>query len=223
LTVRLDPTYRAIATRYPTAGIYDRIATSAEYADVIAIEELTNPRIREERRLFEAKIRPKDRLFGPGTYPVVASFVYSQAGRFCDGSFGVYYAGLSEQTAIAESAYHTAVFLRATHQGSTDADKRIYTAIIDAELHDIRKPSMRAKVYDPSDYTASQTYGRRIYDADILDGILYNSVRDLGGHCVVAFRPRVITNCAVHKYVQLRWDGQQIIGTAELTNIRKYE
>ena len=217
------PTYRAIASRYPTTGIYDRIASSAEYADIIALEALTNPRVLDEQAAYTAKIRVEDRIFGPGTYPITSSFVYSTAGRFCDGSFGVYYAALSESTAIAESIYHTSLFLRSTNETSTDVDKRIYTATANAEVDDIRTRSMRSKLYHQSNYKTSQIYGRRLYEVNLLDGIVYNSVRDAGGECVVFFRPRVLSDCLVYKYVQLRWDGTRVVAFADLANIRNYE
>jgi hypothetical protein len=217
---RFAPTFRAVATRYPTAGIYDRIASSAELADVIAIEALTNPRIREEASAYGRKVRPADRISGPGTTPIIASFAYSVAGRFCDGTYGVYYAGLEEQTTIAESRYGTEVFLRSTSEPSIDVDKRIYTATIEGDLDDVRPRSMRAKIYDPNDYSASQAYGRKLYDADVVDGIVYNSIRNRGGHCIVAFRPRIVSDCIIAKYIQFRWDGHRIVSVADLANIR---
>lgn len=219
---RFAPTFRAIASRYPTVGVYDRIADSIELADLIAVEALTNPRLREEASAYGRKVRPADRISGPGTTPIIASFAYSVAGRFCDATYGVYSAGLDEPTTIAESRYGTEVFLRSTSEPSIDVDKRIYAATIEGAFDDVRPRSMRSKIYDPSDYSASQTYGHKLYGADVVDGIVYNSVRNRGGHCVVAFRPRVVTDCVVHKYVQFRWDGHRIVSVAEVADIRLY-
>ena len=220
---RLSPTYRLVSSRYPTVSVYDRIVDPSRFADVLAIEALTNPRVREEAGAYY-KIRAADAIAGPGTTPIMASFAYSQASRFCDGSYGVYYAGLEEATAVAESRFHTEVFLRATAQAPIDVDKRMYTATIDGSFDDIRPLSMRSKLYNanPQQYAYPQQYARRLYERNRVDGILYNSVRNTGGACVVAFRPRIVRDCVLAKYVQFRWNGERIVAAVDIVNIRQY-
>ena len=118
---RWAPSYRAVASKYPTVSVYDRITDAANFATLLEIEALTNPRAREEAGAFR-KVRPADAIAGPGTTPIMASFAYSGPSRFCDGTYGVYYAGREEETAVAESRYHTEAFLRATAQPSIDVD-----------------------------------------------------------------------------------------------------
>jgi hypothetical protein len=218
---RWAPSYRAVASRYPTVSVYDRIVDAANFATLLEIEALTNPRVREEAGPYR-KVRPEDAIAGPGSTPIMASFVYSGPSRFCDGSYGVYYAGREEETAIAESRYHTEAFLRATHQPSIDVDKRLYVATIAGEFDDIRGRSMRSKLYAaaPDDYGYSQRYAHRLYARNRVDGIVYNSVRNPGGQCVAAFRPRSVSRAHIRKYVQFRWDGRRIAGVVDLVNIR---
>jgi hypothetical protein len=214
--------YRAVASKYPTVGIYDRISDPANLTTLLEIEALTNPRMREEAAAYR-KIRPEDAIAGPGSTPIMASFAYSGASRFCDGTYGVYYAGREEETAIAESRYHTEAFLRATHQPSIDVDKRIYVAAIEGEFDDIRGRSMRSKLYAsaPDDYAYAQRYALKLYARNHVDGIVYNSVRRSGGQCIVAFRPRVVSKAHIRKHVQFRWDGRRIVGVTDLVNIRE--
>jgi hypothetical protein len=218
---RWAPSYRAVASKYPTVSVYDRITDPANFAAVLEIEALTNPRVREEAGAFR-KVRPEDAISGPGATPIMASFAYSGPSRFCDGTYGVYYAGREEATAVAESRYHTEAFLRATTQPSIDVDKRIYTATIDGAFDDIRVRSMRSKLYAAAsdDYGYTQRYAHRLYDRNDVDGIVYNSVRNPGGQCVAAFRPRIISNAHIRKYIQFRWDGRRIAGVVDLINIR---
>jgi hypothetical protein len=201
--------------------VYDRISDAANFVTLLEIEALTNPRVREEAGAYR-KVRPEDAIAGPGSTPIMASFVYSGPSRFCDGSYGVYYAGREEETAIAESRYHTEAFLRATHQPSIDVDKRLYVATIDGEFDDIRGRSMRSKLYAaaPDDYGYSQRYAHRLYARNRVDGIVYNSVRNAGGQCLAAFRPRCVSRAHIRKYVQFRWDGRRIAGVVDLVNIR---
>jgi hypothetical protein len=210
-----------VASKYPTVSVYDRITGTANFATLLEIEALTNPRVREEAGAYR-KVRPEDAIAGPGSTPIMASFVYSGPSRFSDGTYGVYYAAREEETAIAESRYHTEAFLRATHQPSIDVDKRLYVATIDGEFDDIRGRSMRSKLYAaaPDDYAYSQRYAHRLYARNRVDGIMYNSVRNPGGQCVAAFRPRNVSRAHIRKYVQFRWDGRRIAGVVDLVNIR---
>ena len=219
---RWAPSYRAVASKYPTAGIYDRITDPANFATLLEIEALTNPRVREEARAYR-RVRPEDAIAGPGTTPIMASFAYSGPSRFCDGTYGVYYAGREEETAVAESRYHTEAFLRATRQPSIDVDKRIYAATIEGAFDDVRGRSMRSKLYAaaPDDYAFAQRYAHRLYDRNRVDGIVYNSVRNSGGQCVAAFRPRIVSNARIRKYIQFRWDGRRITGVVDLVNMRE--
>jgi hypothetical protein len=218
---RWAPSFRAVASKYPAVSVYDRISDAANFDALLEIEALTNPRAREEAGAYR-KVRPEDLIAGPGTTPIMASFAYSGPSRFSDGTFGVYYAAREEATAIAESRYHTEAFLRATRQPSIDVDKRIYVATIAGEFDDIRGRSMRSKLYAAAldDYGYSQRYAHKLYDKNRVDGILYNSVREPGGQCVAAFRPRSLSKARIRKYVQFRWDGRRIVGIVDLTNIR---
>ncbi len=150
----------------------------------------------------------------------MASFAYTGYSRFSDGTFGVYYAGREEATAIAESVYHTELFMRATAEASTVLDKRLYTATIGGTYEDIRGLSPRSKVYDKVSYEQSQAFSRKLYEANGVDGIVYRSVRRSGGECVAGYRPRLITDCRLAKYLQLRWEDGRITGVAQLSIVR---
>jgi hypothetical protein len=219
---RWAPSYRVVASRYPTISVYDRISDATNLATLIELEALTNPRAREEAGAFR-KVRPEDAIAGPGTTPIMASFAYSGPSRFCDGTFGVYYAAREEATALAESRYHTEAFLRATHQPSVDVDKRIHTATIEGAFDDIRARSLRSKLYAAAldDYGYSQRYAHALYAKNRVDGIVYTSVRLAGGQCIAAFRPRIVSKARILKHVQFRWDGSRIAGVVDLVNIRE--
>lgn len=213
-----DPAYRLIASKYPTVSIYDRIASAKNFEAILELEALTNPRIREEAGDFR-KIRAEDRVTGPGTTPVMASFAYSGTSRFSDGSYGVYYAAHDEETAIVESRFWTTRFLRATNEPSIDVDKRVYCARITGSYDDLRGRSKRSALYDPESYAESQYYAHERYRENAVDGIVYRSVRREDGECVCVFRPRLVTDCRLCAYVQFRWDGARIASTATMTRI----
>jgi hypothetical protein len=211
------PSYRLIPSRYPTVGLYDAIADPADLDVVFAIEALANPRIRDE--IGELALVPKDeRVTGPGAMPVMAAFTHlnPEGSRFSDGTYGVYYAAHSLETAVAEVSHHRAVFLRRTEEPAIDVDMRLITANVEAELHDLLEAdtvtaaeSRHASVLDPDDYGPSQRLGRRLRSAGSW-GLRYPSVRHAGGECVAILRPRALRHAKAAAHLALHWDGTRI-------------
>ena len=214
--VSWKPSYRLIPSRYPTVGLYDAIADPADLDVVFAIEALANPRIRDE--LGEVQLVPRDeRVSGAGATTIMAAFTHlnPEGSRFSDGSYGVYYAAHSLETAIAEVAHHRAVFLRRTAEPAIDIDLRLVTATVEAELHDLLDAGAAANegrfasVLDAHDYGPSQSLGRQLRAADSW-GLRWPSVRHAGGECVGIFRPRALRNAKAAAHLALHWDGGRI-------------
>ena len=204
------PCYRLIPSHFPPIGIYDRVAYPADLEAVFAVENLTNPRLRQEAGDI-SMVPPEDRVSGPGTTPIMAAFAHlnPEGSRFSDGSYGVYYAGRTLDTAIAETRYHRARFLAMTAQDPLEIDMRAYLADLDGELHDIRGRGDLADVYDRDSYAAGQTLARALKAINSC-GIAYDSVRHAGGECVAVFRPPALSNCMQGPHFGYVWDGAQI-------------
>jgi hypothetical protein len=205
------PSFRLIPSRYPTVGLYDRVADPADLDAVFAIEALTNPRIRDEIGQLQL-VPPAERVTGAGSTMVMAAFTHlnPEGSRFSDGSYGVYYAAQTLATAVAEVGHHRAVFLARTNEPAIDVDLRAITATVQAELHDLRGLGQRgAALFDPNDYGAPQLLGRQLRDAGSW-GVQFPSVRDQGGLCVGVFRPKAIRHARSTLHLALHWDGQRI-------------
>jgi hypothetical protein len=220
--VSWKPSYRLIPSRYPTVGLYDAIADPADLDVVFAIEALANPRIRDE--LGEVQlVAPDERVSGVGATTIMAAFTHlnPEGSRFSDGSYGVYYAARSLETAIAEVGHHRAIFLRRTAEPAIDIDLRLVTATVEAELHDLldvggagaaaaaANESRFASVLDPDDYGASQSLGRKLREIGSW-GLRWPSVRHAGGECVGIFRPRALRQAKAAMHLALHWDGGRI-------------
>ena len=215
--VSWKPSYRLIPSRYPTVGLYDAIADPADLDVVFAIEALANPRIRDE--LGEVSLVPADeRVTGPGATTIMAAFTHlnPEGSRFSDGSYGVYYAARSLETAIAEVGHHRAIFLRRTAEPAIDIDLRLVTATVEAALHDLggadgaaANEGRFAGVLDPDDYGPSQGLGRKLREIGSW-GLRWPSVRHAGGECVGIFRPRALRNAKAAMHLALHWDGGRI-------------
>ena len=106
--------WRIIASRYPPINLFERLTADAAVWDaLIALEQLTNPRVRDEVGDI-ALVPPEERVSGPGASYVMAAFTHlnPKGSRFSDGGFGVYYAAAALETAIAETVFHFEVFAR---------------------------------------------------------------------------------------------------------------
>jgi hypothetical protein len=203
--------FRLIASRYPTVGLYDAIADPADLEAVFAIEALTNPRLRDELGELQL-VAPEERISGAGSTAVMAAFTHlnPEGSRFSDGSYGVYYAADDLDTAIAEVGHHRAIFLSRTAEPAIDIDLRLVLAPLQAPLHDLRGLRRSTpQIYDPVQYGAAQALGRRLREAGSW-GVLYHSVRHTGGLCVGVFRPRALKPARQGAHIALHWDGSRI-------------
>ncbi len=205
------PSYRLIPSRYPTVGLYDRVADPADLDVVFAIEAITNPRLREEIGQLQL-VPPDERVSGAGSTMVMAAFTHlnAEGSRFSDGSYGVYYAAQTLETAVAEVSHHRARFLARTAEPAIDVDMRVISAVVDAELHDLRTLGPRGvPLLDPEHYGAPQLLGGQLRAAGSW-GVLFPSVRHAGGWCVGVFRPKALRLAKAAAHLALHWDGRRI-------------
>lgn len=205
------PCYRIIPSRFPPISLFEKVADPADLEAVFQIEAMTNDRLREEAGDL-ALVFPEDRVSGPGTSAIMAAFTHlnPEGDRFTDGSFGVFYAGRSFETAIAETKYHRARFMRSTDEPAQELDMRVYAVELDANLHDIRgMQDEHPEWYHPTNYGASQNLAIGLR-AEGSNGIVYRSVRHENGECVAVFRPRLLSNCRQEQHLCYVWDGEQI-------------
>lgn len=209
--IRWRPSWRLVPSRFPPSGLFDRVSSREDLETIMAIEGLTNDRLRNE--LGELSLVPdEERLYGPGTTPIMAAFTHlnPQGSRFTDGSFGVYYAAKTIQTAVTETMYHRARFLAATKEPPIEIDMRSYASNVDGRLHDIRGLQSRLPdIYHPDRYSAGQSFAQGLREKGS-HGIAYSSVRDPGGECIAIFRPRLLSPIVQGAHYCYVWNGKQI-------------
>ena len=206
-----QPCWRIVPSRFPPIDLFERIADPADWDALIAVESLTNDRIRDAVGDI-ALVPAAERISGPGASVIMAAFTHlnPDGSRFSDGSFGVFYAGVDLATAIAETTHHRARFMRATGQSRMELDMRVYTVDLDGELHDITgRQAELPLVYHADDYAGGQALATRLR-ADGSSGIVYDSVRRVEGTCVAVFRPRCLSNPRQERHLCYVWDGRAI-------------
>lgn len=211
---------RIVPSCYPPIDLFEDVADPADLGAVFAVEALTNPRIRTE--VGELALVPEaDRISGPGTSPIMAAFTHpnTAGSRFSPGTYGVYYAADSEQTAVAETRYHRERFYRYQHTGPQRIQMRAYIGMAEAEWVDLRGlRESRAELYDPDSYAASQPFGEARRESGAW-GIAYRSVRRPEGQCLAVFRPPACRPVEQGPHYEYLYDGRKITHAVRLTEI----
>lgn len=209
--IEWKPCWRIIPSRFPPINLFERVVAPDDLEAIFKLEALTNPRLRDEVGDISL-VPPEDRISGPGTSPIMAAFTHlnPEGSRFTDGTFGVFYAAYSLETAIAETKFHQVQFMRATAQAQAQLDMRVYIVDLDSDLHDLRGgKSTYPLVYHKDNYAAGQHLAKTLRDEGS-NGTAYDSVRADEGQCVAVFRPRLLSNCRQERHLCYVWNGHDI-------------
>jgi hypothetical protein len=184
------PTYRLIPSRYPPISAFETVASADDLEAVMELEGWTNDRLVLER---VARLNKTEWMYGVQNASVImASFLHGGPTglRFTSADLNGWYASLARRTAIAEVAHHLRREALNMRVSSLTLQYRTYTAKLAGSYEDIRgMASARPELYKTDDYSASQVFGEALR-ASGRDGIVYDSVRHVGGTNIVALRPK---------------------------------
>jgi hypothetical protein len=209
-----QPVWRVVPTRFPPISIFERAARPEDIEDTIRLEMAFSSHHGEDMAILS--LPRTEWVSGPGCGFIMAPFVYPVPSRFTDGSFGVFYAGLEEATAIEEVAFHRARFMASTGQPPMALEHQVLRAQASATVADIRgQQDALPEVYDPepAHYPAAQAWAKACR-GEGRDGVAYSSVRRAGGQCAALFRPRAVTDCRILRPLHYLWNGERIVGWA---------
>ena len=158
------------------------------------LEGWTNDRLVLERL---SRLNKSEWVYGvPNASVIMASFLHGGPTglRFTSPDLNGWYASLALRTAIAEVAHHLRREASNMRVASLALQYRTYRAALAGAHHDLRgMATIRPELYRPDDYTASQAFGESIR-AHGGAGIIYESVRHMGGTNIVTLRPRNVQN-----------------------------
>lgn len=205
-----DHQYRVISSEFPPINFFENLVDPELMEELYYVESLTNDRLRDEVGDI-ALVSAEDCVTGPGSSPIMAAFTHTSTAcpsRFSDGSYGVYYAARSLDTAIEETKFHRARFLAYTNEDPGEIDMRVYIGEVVKPMHDLQGDAY-AYLHDPDDWTPSQKFGLSLKNMNSW-GIVYNSVRDQGGECIAALRPPCVSIPRPGPHLSYVWDGKQI-------------
>lgn len=215
--LRWQKIYRVVAAKHPPINVFESVVAARQMEMAWFLEGLTNDRLRDESGAAPL-VSLEDRLRSPGGSIVMAAFTHiGRPSRFSDGSYGVYYAARTLETAVRETAFHRARFLAATKEAPGDIDMRAYVGRPLKPFVDVRGRKYEA-LHDPNDYTASQAFAKPLRDAGEW-GVVYRSVRHAGGECVAAFRPQAVSIPIAGAALAYVWDGERISKVYEKSEV----
>jgi hypothetical protein len=198
-------TVRLIPSAYFKAPILRPLVESDEELEVLeALDALTNPR-RQQRRI--------DPEFDSWAAQCVeAAFAYRpvQGLRFNDATFGAWYAGFEDQTALNEVAFHKSrqlEYIGVTHEISHY--QALHAGFI-GSFHDARPLAAKRPDFLLPDtgiaYPAGQVLARELRQIGSR-GLVYPSARYEGGTCIVAFKDTVVQDVQPGTMWELVWSG----------------
>lgn len=204
---------RIIRSSFPPIDLFEDIADPEDWALLISAEQKTNPRLMASIGNLDL-VPPARRVGGPGASYLMAPFTHvspDRPSRFSTGSYGVLYVAAQFDTALFETIHHHARFMARTGEapGWTSQFREIILSVR-ADLHDLRsEQSGQQDALAPDTYVASQSLAASLRAAGS-DGIVYPSVRHIGGECVGLFYPDCAANPIQGRHLAYHWDGQRV-------------
>jgi hypothetical protein len=134
------PCGRIIPSRFRPIQRFERVTEPDERAAIFERDSLTKPQLRHEAGDISL-VPPEDRITGPGTSIIMAASTHRSpdGSGVADGTFGVSHAANDLETAIAETKFHRARFMRATAQAPMALDRRVHVIGGAGNLHDLKE------------------------------------------------------------------------------------
>jgi hypothetical protein len=202
-------TARLVPSRYPSAGLFDKVARPEDLELIIELEAWTNDRVNTELGLIHALPAEEWVTGKPMASVVMAAFCHPnpRGSRFSSPQRGAWYAGRSFDTAVAESLYHRGRELQEIGVSDARMEMRLYRADFRTTFHDLRggDPNF-ARFLDPDSYAESQALAARLL-ASGSNGLVYPCVRAPQSECVACFRPALVAGVKTAGHYEFRWQS----------------
>ena len=207
-------TVRLISTgRLKDPVLLPLAANHGALEDLAILESATNGRlVAQESGLPELDSR--ELVFGRAGFTFInAAFTHTRPGgnRFNDEARGAWYCGFEADTAIDEVSYHLTRELDAIGRYENVTDYAELISDFFGSFHDLREADgelERSLHKDPAiAYPAGQSLARQLRIDHNSNGIVYPSIRHMGGACLVCFRPDLVQNLRQGGIWRLEWQG----------------
>lgn len=203
---------RIIRSAFPPIDLFEDIADPADWPLLVSAEQKTNPRIMAT--IGNLDLVPEERrVGGNGASYLMSPFTHVSAdrpSRFTDGSSGVLYVGNAFETALFETIHHHGRFMARTAEApGWSSQFREIVLTVRANLHDLRGIDLANPALDPGSYVAAQRLAEALKAAGA-NGLVYPSIRHLGGECVGLFYPDCASEPVQGRHLDYHWNGTRV-------------
>ena len=208
----IERTIRLVTTARLRDSVLNDLVDESELDALSEIEGATS-----NRRMAQARGAgdvPSNQLVHgvPHAHFVNAAFAYAkprEPNRFNGAERGAWYAGFEIETSLAEVKFHLTEVLAAAGDFNATVDYAEMFASFAGEFVDLRLHPAHPSL-DP-EKTVGYPVGNALAEAARsrgLNGIIYPSVRNPGGTCLVALFPHAVQSVAQGSVYRMTWRGQ---------------
>jgi RES domain-containing protein len=213
-TIAIERTVRLVASARLRGPVLHRLVGAAHADDLAEIESATSGRLNLQARGSD-RLDARELVAGiPSAAFINAAFAYwrpQELNRFNGPGRGAWYAALAVQTCIKEVAFHMRRELERVNNFIATVDYAEMFASFAGLFADLRGAEPRPICLDP-DPAVGYPAGNALADAVRArgaNGIVYPSVRDAGGTCLVALWPSAVQSVTQGRIVRLQWKGDR--------------
>lgn len=225
----LYDTHRLIPSKHSDSGtVLSRLTENeSELNNLIELDGATNDRLLGEEGMLPS-IGVHELVYGVRYAHIVnAAFTHASpfGARFNDSRRGAWYAGLELETSAAEVAFHRRQQLEEIdwepEEVSTFDD---YLGDFAAEFHDLTKATGKYQKYlepfpVPDCYREPQQLAAELL-LNQSNGILYPSVRYVGGTCIVCFRPVLVYHVRQWARFEIRSQAERLFTLEHMREVK---
>jgi hypothetical protein len=208
----IERTVRLVTTARLRGSVLLDLVDESELESLSEIEGATSA-----RRIAQARgageVRSHELVYGvPHAHFINASFAYAkprEPNRFNGADRGAWYAGFDVKTSLAEVKFHLTEALAAAGDFNATVEYAEMFASFAGEFVDLRAHPTHEALHPEK--AAGYPVGNALADAVRvrgLNGIIYPSVRDPGGTCLVALFPHAVQSVAQGDVYRMVWSGQ---------------
>lgn len=203
-------TVRLVSSARLRPSVLGRLVDDSDIGALAEIEGATSQRLVAQDRGAQGVSRDEFVYGVPHAAFINASFAYhkpSEPNRF-NASRGAWYAALETETCLNEVAFHMTDFLGKSGSFVGVVEYAEMFASLAGEFVDLREaPDHTCMHPDPA---IGYPIGNAIADAARargLNGIIYPSVRHVGGTCFAALWPQAVQSVSPGCVYRLEWNG----------------